>query len=437
MGYIKSNEINKEKTRLSQTIAPSLPYDMYIVKIELKDGTIRTVKVFCEKGTIPDSRTELYKEYKKNYKEELKDFFFNRLLDDDGLMAKEGRDDYIYLGGNFLQNGYIASRYIMQPNGKTGQENFDANLFTLKLQVEALEQEQDPSNTSNSQDRDKGKNYAISDIHGKYGSYMEAIKKLNNKDHLYIIGDVIDRGEGGIKIIQDIIQRQSDPENNPEITFLLGNHEMQFLDVLYTIASYKNINLTYEDVWNSIVNGSSNTLKNRGVSKSDIDTMDLWLNWNDGYTTFPSFVNLDTREERQAIFKFLINSYVALPQTINNKDYLFVHAAPPQDLNMIKEMKQTGKGYKYTDLSAKETEFIVQDRTGSSYQQSKENGFLTICGHSPTKQNNYDILRNDSEGFIRIDSGCGKNGEHTKLALYCIDDDRVEYIDEKESEYPR
>ena len=51
-----------------------------------------------------------------------------------------------------------------------------------------------------------GKNYAISDIHGMYGSYMEVMKKLKKEDCLYIIGDVIDRGEHGIDIIDDIIK---------------------------------------------------------------------------------------------------------------------------------------------------------------------------------------------------------------------------------------
>ena len=40
-----------------------------------------------------------------------------------------------------------------------------------------------------------GKTYAISDIHGMYGSYMEAIKNLKENDTLFVIGDAIDRGK--------------------------------------------------------------------------------------------------------------------------------------------------------------------------------------------------------------------------------------------------
>jgi serine/threonine protein phosphatase 1 len=48
--------------------------------------------------------------------------------------------------------------------------------------------------------------YVCSDIHGFYSEYLEAISLLGNDDTLYIIGDVLDRGSEGIKIIQDIIK---------------------------------------------------------------------------------------------------------------------------------------------------------------------------------------------------------------------------------------
>ena len=91
-----------------------------------------------------------------------------------------------------------------------------------------------------------GKHYAISDIHGMYGSYVEAIKRLNCNDTLYILGDVIDRGHGGFDIIQDIMKRQ---EKNPKIILLLGNHEILFLLSIMIIEKY---NLSKEDILNII-----------------------------------------------------------------------------------------------------------------------------------------------------------------------------------------
>lgn len=70
---------------------------------------------------------------------------------------------------------------------------------------------------------------------------------------------------------------------------------------------------------------------------------------------------------------------------------------------------------------------MLNDRKGYTYKQSKENGFLTICGHNPTDDEK--ILRNDSEGFIRIDTGLSRTSG--QCSLYCIEDDDVEYIERR------
>ena len=75
-----------------------------------------------------------------------------------------------------------------------------------------------------------GRNIAVSDIHGEAGTYQKLIKSLNNDDNLYILGDLIDRGPCGIDIIKDIIERKKDPNNNPNITVFMGNHELMMLD---------------------------------------------------------------------------------------------------------------------------------------------------------------------------------------------------------------
>ena len=83
-----------------------------------------------------------------------------------------------------------------------------------------------------------GKTYAISDIHGMYGSYMEAVKSLKENDTLFVLGDVIDRGRNGIKILQDMMKRKN-------VKFILGNHEWQMIQVLGLIRKY---NLSKEEI---------------------------------------------------------------------------------------------------------------------------------------------------------------------------------------------
>ncbi len=230
MGYIKKEEIRRNNINLTEAPIELDTYDMYYIKFQMKNGSTRTVRVFCEKGTFPGFKSEELKKLQQFYGQNIiSNFFVKRLIGPDGLMAKEGRDDYIYLGGELCKNGVIANRYMKKSNGKTGQQNFDDCLFSLKLQVQAKENTFQNNQNLNSQDRE-GKTYAIGDIHGMYGSYIDIMKKMTPNDHLIILGDVIDRGTGGIQIIQDIMKRKQDRQHNPEITFLLGNHEMQFLD---------------------------------------------------------------------------------------------------------------------------------------------------------------------------------------------------------------
>lgn len=46
--------------------------------------------------------------------------------------------------------------------------------------------------------------YVCSDLYGMYDKYIVLVNTLKNSDELYIIGDVINRGNDGIKILQDI-----------------------------------------------------------------------------------------------------------------------------------------------------------------------------------------------------------------------------------------
>ena len=416
MGYIDEKEVIKENVKLTQRFDDKLPYDIYYVEFKLLDGTSKKVRVFSEKGTIPDMHSKEYEELKKSYGREIKEFFFTRLLGKNGLMAKEGREDYIYLGGGFLERGYLASRHIVLENGKTGQEQFDDNLFKLKLQVETIEKEE----TENKENT--GKHYAISDLHGHYGTYTEIMKRLTSKDHLYILGDVIDRKTYGIKILLDLIRRQQQPERNPQITFLLGNHEMQLIKTLTIRKEYSRAHpensLSLEDIHNGRYAMSE-------MSEHDKHYIDTWLNSNGGDQTYPYFINASDEEKKQ-ILELFDKAYVILPQTINGQDYLLVHAEPTTNIEILKEMKQTGKGYRYSELSNSERKHMLESRGVEGYREARNVGFdTTICGHTPWSE----IYINETRGFIRIDTGASN-----RIALYCIDDGSVQYIPNKENE---
>lgn len=62
--------------------------------------------------------------------------------------------------------------------------------------------------------------YVMSDLHGCYEKYSKMLSLLDLKetDTLYILGDIVDRGEGGIKILLDLINRKN-------VIVLRGNHD--------------------------------------------------------------------------------------------------------------------------------------------------------------------------------------------------------------------
>lgn len=62
--------------------------------------------------------------------------------------------------------------------------------------------------------------YAMSDLHGCDDLYFKMLEKINfsDNDTLYILGDVIDRGDGGIKILLDMMKRKN-------VIPILGNHD--------------------------------------------------------------------------------------------------------------------------------------------------------------------------------------------------------------------
>ena len=69
--------------------------------------------------------------------------------------------------------------------------------------------------------------YAMSDLHGRYDLYVKMLEKINfsDSDTLYILGDFVDRGDEGLKIVLDVARR-----NN--VIPIMGNHDLLALTIL-------------------------------------------------------------------------------------------------------------------------------------------------------------------------------------------------------------
>ena len=114
--------------------------------------------------------------------------------------------------------------------------------------------------------------YAVSDLHGQYNIFSKLLEKVHfsNEDQLYMLGDAIDRGPDGIRILQHVM-------NAPNMHFLLGNHEFMML--------------------NGVALDGSATANYSMLPGRDAD---LWLSRNGGNRTYYKYKLLD-REERVRI----------------------------------------------------------------------------------------------------------------------------------------
>lgn len=104
--------------------------------------------------------------------------------------------------------------------------------------------------------------YVVSDLHGfsldMFKSYLSSIR-FGENDWLYILGDVIDRGDDGVRYLQWLLEQCN-------VQLLLGNHEAMLLACSFIFDTVDEVadNLTAEQMkklsaW--MANGAEPTIK--------------------------------------------------------------------------------------------------------------------------------------------------------------------------------
>ena len=216
--------------------------------------------------------------------------------------------------------------------------------------------------------------YVCSDLHGEYEVYKAITEEIKENDKLYILGDVIDRGEDGIKILKDVMKRK----DKGQVEFFIGNHEYMMLQAL---------------------NGN------------DIQK-DNWINNNGGKTTLNEFEKLPTKEQDE-IKDFLLDSLVYKQVETNGQQFHLVHAKSIQEDTMEKSKKVREMLDRKED---KKIEEAVWSRAGQDYDEKEiaRKGVFTIIGHTPTKSERVEYRK----GYLNIDCGvsAGRNASLINLS---------------------
>lgn len=210
--------------------------------------------------------------------------------------------------------------------------------------------------------KEKAQNiFAIGDIHGQYKKLLKLIEKLpwnEVNDTLIFLGDYIDRGKHSRQIIQFLIELK---KKNPNIVFLLGNHEQLLKDYYYSNNNY------YLKLWRSF--GGWNTIE------SYTNGAGIWGK--------PNFLPPSHRD----FFNNLLPYY-------ETENYIFVHAGLKENV----------------PLKAQKMEHLIWMR--KSFTSSKADfGKIVVFGHTPMKDPFV------SKNKIGIDTGAGYGNKLTAVKL--------------------
>lgn len=238
--------------------------------------------------------------------------------------------------------------------------------------------------------------YVVSDIHGCYEEYKELLEKINfsDKDELFVVGDVVDRGPEPIRVLQDMMMR-------PNVYPILGNHDYIALKIL------KKLNVEIRD-------------DNVDMHLSQKDILDYYYWQKDGGSiTAKKFKELN-EEEKEDVIEYLEEFSVYEEVLLEGKRYILTHA----DIHGFNEGK-TWEEYQISD-------FIFHRADYNRRYFSDQNTYL-VTGHTPT------ILLNDDKkaevfeenGHLAIDCGCVYG---FKLAAYCLNNGQITYVDAKKKE---
>ena len=301
-----------------------------------------------------------------------------------------------------------------------------------------------------------GKTYVCSDIHGMGGTYLDTLKKLNKDDVLYILGDATDRGDEGIGILYDIMKHNGENSQKPQIKYILGNHDLMLIENMETIMKYNikikdiqrysNLIKMCNELYDKRVWGEGSGRENYEQIKkafpelenATFEEVKVFAEqiYNDGENTLWAFMNID-REKQQKLYDFLENSILQTNIEVKNKNFILTHAVPfPTKTSEIeftlKEFRNKNRQRKNNiDIDRGLWKYIsARDKEADAeWMKWKENGFFTICGHTPqSKKTQY----SKDLGRLIIDTGIYQNGD---MALVCIDDGKLEMVQTRGKRY--
>ena len=143
--------------------------------------------------------------------------------------------------------------------------------------------------------------YVMSDLHGNYEGFMSVLEQIHfsEADELYVNGDIVDRGRGGIKILQYMMMQ-------PNIYPIIGNHEYALMQVLDFVTQ---------------------EITEDSISKIDEKTLQNIIEYQNigGQVTLDEFHKL-SKEEQQDIMEYLKEFAAYEEISVKGNKFVIIHA---------------------------------------------------------------------------------------------------------------
>ena len=141
----------------------------------------------------------------------------------------------------------------------------------------------------------------MSDIHGEYGKFLAMLEKIgfSDRDELYVLGDVVDRGDAPAKLLNDMSMRCN-------VFPIMGNHDCMALALLTRF----NEEITSDNVETHL----------------NSDIMSLLSEWlaDGGDTTLADFRKL-TPDQRSALIEYMSEFEPYAEVSVGGRDFVLVH----------------------------------------------------------------------------------------------------------------
>jgi len=223
--------------------------------------------------------------------------------------------------------------------------------------------------------------YVMADLHGCYDKFMEMLEKIEftDQDMLFILGDIIDRGEDGIELLNELMLRVN-------VIPLLGNHEY----MAYRVLKELNVEVTEE-------NHSSHL---------SADTVRAYQEWmaDGGMPTAEAFSKLDA-EGKEAVLEYLEEFGLYEEVSAGGREFFLVHSVP-EDFDGSCDL---------SEYDAAEVLFGRCDYTKPCFSDR-----ILVTGHTPTFAIGEEWRGKIYHGNNHIGLDCGAVYDE-KLGCICLD----------------